>query len=86
MAVEIQAAFARMKKVEKTRWERVTALSLKPLQLNLKITASCNKRVSRVSTLINSSMKFLLERRPSMGVMEESPSYTSSFQDLIFLS
>jgi hypothetical protein len=59
-AVEIKTSFARIKKEEKTRWERVRALSLKPRQLNLKITASCTKRVSTLNT---SSMKSFLEGR-----------------------
>lgn len=47
-----------------TRWEGVVAPPLKPSQFILKITASCNKRIKRVSTLIISSMKILWLRAP----------------------
>jgi hypothetical protein len=41
------------------RWWEASTPHLKRPQVILKITASCNKRTTRVSTLIISSMKFL---------------------------
>jgi hypothetical protein len=49
--------FARMSGGKMTRWEGVVVPPLKPTQSILKITASCNKRIKRVRTLIISSMK-----------------------------
>jgi hypothetical protein len=71
------------------RWERVAALSLKPSQPILNITASCNKRMSRVSTLNTSSMKSFWKRRPSLGVIskgitKDSSSYITPTHEYIF--
>jgi hypothetical protein len=53
------------------RWREVVAPLLKSHQIILKITASCNKRMKRINTLIISSMKLLLKRAPFIGRLME---------------
>ena len=53
------------------RWWEGSAPHLKSHQITLKITASCNKRMKRINTLIISSMNLLLKRAPFIGRLME---------------